>query len=142
MLQENNLNKFLSDYYTLWDVLNEPEAFCEDENIESIKRIKDALENDYNINEVYLITDDDEFDLFNDEELFNKINNILDEDEREQTDNHKYVELDTWSDDDCDFHIREYKNYKYAYIYSYGIYSYYLPKELINLLYKEIKNYE
>ena len=140
MLQENNLNKFLSDYYTLWDVLNEPEAFCEDENIESIKRIKDALENDYNINEVYLITDDDEFDLFNDEELFNEIDNILDE--REQTDNHKYVELDTWSDDDCDFHIREYKNYKYAYIYSYGIYSYYLPKELINLLYKEIKNYE
>lgn len=140
MLQENDLNKFLNNYYTLWDVLNEPEAFCEDANIESIKRIKDALENDYNINEVYLITDDDEFDLFNDEELFNKIDNILDE--QESINDHKYVELDTWSDDDCDFHIREYKNYKYAYIYSYGIYSYYLPKELINLLYKEIKNYE
>ena len=140
MLQENDLNKFLNNYYTLWNVLNEPEAFCEDANIESIKRIKDALENDYNINEVYLITDDDEFDLFNDEELFNKIDNILDE--QESINDHKYVELDTWSDDDCDFHIREYKNYKYAYIYSYGIYSYYLPKELINLLYKEIKNYE
>ena len=139
MLQENDLNKFLSDYYyTLWDVFNETEAFCEDENMKSsIKRIKEALENDYNINEVYLITCDCEFDLFNDEGLFNKIDNILDD--RDVTNNHKYVELDTWSDEDGDFYIREYKNYKYVYIYSYGMYSYYLYKELINLLYKEIK---